>query len=1000
MSPFPTSPTVPLTDGKIILNENFGLNHRRQLLTVSVPPDVPPAAATFSLRDTVSGKPFAAQRSRENPAQAFVALELRADEHYQLVADTAPAPAMPAPLTVTRDAANSTAVISSGAWAAEIFLGEWSSANGDDAPTPVRRVSVSGNPWRGRVFFDTRKPIVSVSAKLVEQGPLRVVADFRAQSTISNNQLSIYSARLTLDAGSDFIRVDENFDAGSGDQIVWDFGAAPARIHLLDSGGGHTTLPVEYFFDRRFARLACWNQFSQLHDYSDGYALSFADGDDAVGFVTLGGGHWRGNAHNFLEAWSRRWLPNDRDSRRLVPPEAKADGSASPELIPARPANRNEAHFSVEGWLRHGRRSWALTLTKQADLLPADYDPTPLAQFEHQPARDRYRRQQGLLRRVWIQHGLMPLADQLAVTAAWPPEPPPATVSAAPTWQHPDRPEWDFPRTLTVAQRVENLMDELGARVYGCWEGSGPAYSNPVVSRRLAGQELPDWEWLAANDRLTAAQRQRGRAWFAWLCALFHSDHYYIGGPSMSMGDPDDSLEPTMAGMANQNFYTDVFNFPGLAAQIFHRHPDAPAWRDKFTTMWRRQLEYHVYPGSGVWEESHTYYHHVLFTVLPTLRRRRDDGVGDGFADPQFHRMVGALLATLTPRDANFGGKRHAVALGDHGVDLRDIYRLAIHDYAEAIAPSNQSLAAALGWAYRELDGDRPLTVPPAAPPWRNEYVRGLGYFFRARTADGNETLLVLRGGAAWGHHHNDEGSLQLFGDGRAWLVDSAFSYPQAGGRKVAADGHSRWAPRDFAPLNYLWQFNRGWITQRADDDAPLPFAVAYTPVIMAQTAVQPYVPLRRAVHHWRAVVQLAPAAFLVLDRSDCDLPQVTRYHVPLNATMHADSAGSRCYLRLQALRGLERVPLVHSDTPAQAEVGAGYATQEILFNVSDPGLAALLIQLTDTRDPLPAVTRDGDTLTLTHRAFNVSVRCGAGGNVTVSEETTGRRATLTLHHG
>ncbi|MDR1191572.1 MAG: hypothetical protein LBK60_07920 [Verrucomicrobiales bacterium] len=996
MHSFSSSPVVPLTDGKIVINEKFGLNHRRQLVTVSVPPGVTKSTKLLGWRDTNSGKILTAQRSRENPTLAFMSVELCADEHYRLAAGAA-VPRLAAPLSVRQNTRKKSAVISSDTWAVEVFLGEWKSAGGGDAPAPVRRVSVSGGPWRGRAFFDTRKPIVSVNARLVEYGSLRVVVEH----TAATHDKTIYTARLTFDADSDFIRVEENFDAGSGDQIVWDFsgGDLPTHLHLLDHGGGHTTLPVEYFFDRRFARLACWNQFSQLHDFSDGYALKFADADDAIGFVVLGGGHWRGNAHNFLEAWSRRWLPGDADSRRLVPPDAKADGSLSPELIPARPVNNNEPHFSVEGWLHHGHRSWALVLTKQDALLPADYDPTPLAQFEHKPAHDRYRRQQGLLRRIWIQHGLLPLSEQLAITAVWPQEPAPASLGASAPWQHPDRPEYDFPRSLTVSQRIEVLMDQLAARMYGCWEGSGAAYSNPVVSRRLAGQELPDWEWLAANGHLTEAQRQRGRAWFAWLCALFHSDNYYIGGPSMNMGDPDDSLEPTMAGMANQNFYTDVFNFPALAAQIFPGHPDAPAWREKFTTMWNRQLAYHVYPDSGVWEESHTYYHHVLFTVLPTLLRRRDDGVGDGFADPQFHRMVGALLAVLSPRDANFGGKRHAVALGDHGVDLRDIYRLAIHDYAEAIAPSNKPLAAALGWAYREMNGDRPLTVKPVAPPWRDSYVRGLGYFFRAQAADGGETLLVLRNGAAWGHHHNDEGSIQLFADGRAWIVDSAFSNPQAGGRKVAADGHSRWSPRDFAPLNYLWQFNRGWLTQHADGDAALPFAVAYTPVFMAQTAVQQYVPLGRAVHHWRAVVRLSPLAFLVLDRSDCDLAQVTRYHVPLNATMHADSAGSRRYLRLQALRGLERVPLIHSDAPAQPEVGAGYATQEILFNVSDAEMSALLIQVTDMRDSLPAARCTGDTLTLTHKDFNVSVRFGASGKVTVSDQKSGKKVELMLNH-
>ena len=91
-----------------------------------------------------------------------------------------------------------------------------------------------------------------------------------------------------------------------------------------------------------------------------------------------------------------------------------------------------------------------------------------------------------------------------------------------------------------------------------------------------------------------------------------------------------------------------------------------------------------MYPESGLWEESHTYYHHVLHTVLPTFLRRRADGVDDEFANPAFQKLVGAEIHQITPRDACFGGCRHVVIFGDHGVEV-ELYRDLWHICAEAI---------------------------------------------------------------------------------------------------------------------------------------------------------------------------------------------------------------------------------------------------------------------------------------------------------------------------
>lgn len=877
-------------------------------------------------------------------------------------------------------------------------MGEWSAgseeAGWDQVPMPVQRVRVGDGPWRGKTFFDTRQPVRSISSVLLESGPLRTVV--RYQAVIGSSQS--YAALLTFDAASDFIEIDETFSADRGDQIVWDFAGEdlPDELHRLDSSAGYTSQTIGYFFDRRLARLAGWNQYSQLHDFSDGYALTFPKSEDVIGLVALRGGDWQGNSHNFLEAWVRRWFPDDPSSRRLVPPEAKADGAPSPEQVPGRPVNLHEPHFSIEGWLHQGRRTFALMLTTKDQLRPEDWNAQPsLGHFETKPDRERYRQQQSLLRRIHTQRGLFPLADQLALACEWPMELiPPAIADLPAPWDRPDaiRPERDHP--MSPAQRVEEMLQFLAARVYGFWEGSGSAYTNAVVSRRLA-HDVTDWEWLVAHGHLTPEQISQSRAWFAFLTQLFASDHYYPGEASMNMGAPGQSLEPAMAGMANQNFFTDVFNLPGIAAQVFHAHPCAGVWRGRFAEMWQRQLQYHVYPESGVWEESHTYFHHVLHTVIPTLERRRDDGVGDGFADPSFQHVVASLLKMLTPRDRTYDDHRHVVALGDHGVDLKDIYRPLYKILAGHVADSNPGLAGHLSWAYREMGGEGDLPVAPSPIPWRNEYVQGLGFFFRGQDARG-ESLLVLRCGNAWAHHHNDDGSLQFFAAGRAWVVDSAFSYPQKNGaRKIRADGHSRWAPRDLDPLNCLWQFNRGWISQHAED-AAFPYAMAFTPTYMAEASWQQYTALRVPILHWRCVVQLAASSYLILDRTNLDIPQVMRFHVPVEASVLLEDSPAMEVgpsLRIQSVCGLGAPQVSPQDFPTQAP--SKFATREVGYRFEGDGITACVLSVEGASLPLEIKQEEG-SVSLCGDGFSARLTV-VGERVTITNRETGVETEITF---
>ncbi|HEY8965029.1 MAG TPA: hypothetical protein VIM58_01205, partial [Candidatus Methylacidiphilales bacterium] len=912
--------SATLSPYRLLFREVLGIAHEDQVVEVPIPEGGP---AFFHLREAGGGRRFPVQASRRHPGRGYIRLSLSEGETLELELE---------PETGARPAAAPEGGLALAGW--RVGNGVWEiefaaesgepERPGSFASGPVARFRAAGGPWRGATFFDTTAPRLRAAAEWLEAGPLRAVYRYRAEFGAEGSG-RFYEATVTADASADFLRFEERFEGAASDQLVWDFAGKdlPVRIDLLDSTAGSTPKDLSFHYDFRHARLWGWTQFSQLHDLSDGFAIRFPGAADAVGWVALEGGSWDGNALNHLEAWSRRWEDADLSTRRL-PLETKADSISGPasERVPARGRSVCSPRFSVEGWLRRGRRQFALVLSA-ADALEApeavsnasgERGCSPaLAHFEEVPDRVRYRAQQGRLRRIHIRHGLMPLQAQLGMTFAWPLEgnlAPGASVEGARRraldlgqFHRPPPPEGD-------PERIGQLDAYLAARVLGFWEGSGAAYSNCVVGRKI-GPEMLRAEDLARRGLVDRETLERWRGRFAFLAYLNASENYYPGPATMAPLGASASTEPTLAGMANQNFYTDVISVFGYAAQAFPGHPEAGAWRARFLDQWERQLACHVYPESGLWEESHTYYQHVLHTVLPLLMRRREDGAGDGFADPAFRRMVAAVLVQIAPRNAAAGGVRHLVPFGDHGVDTVS-YRHLYGDYARAFLPHDPVLAGRLAWLAVEageagVPAEELAGLAPSAPPWESGPVAGLGYFFRDRDAAGVETLLALRSGTAWGHHHNDEGAIQLYAKGHAMIVDAAFSrYQERGERKVSAAGHSRAAVEGVEPLHYLWRCNRGWIVASGREGA-LSYAVAGIPLRAAAPRLLPLQPLPCPLLELRAVVRLALDAYLIADRLDPRYSHCLRFHVG-GTVVEAD--GTAVLARFAGGAGLRIAPL------------------------------------------------------------------------------------------
>ena len=194
-----------------------------------------------------------------------------------------------------------------------------------------------------------------------------------------------------------------------------------------------------------------------------------------------------------------------------------------------------------------------------------------------------------------------------------------------------------------------------------------------------------------------------------------------------------------------------------------------------------------------------------------------------------------------------------------------------------------------LNRAARECGGTPVAELPEKPIPWGDEYLPGLGVFFRG-SLKGEETLLALRTGSSWAHHHDDDGSIQLFAFGRMLIGDAGFSGCAAGKDKFSDTGHSRWTLPEPHIHNYFWRCNRGWPTRLALGET-LPEAVIFTPANFTLTEEEA-LPLPRQLRHFRKVVRLAADGFLVVDRNEQPVESCCHFHLGTVAVQQ-DGRGS-----------------------------------------------------------------------------------------------------------
>jgi len=220
----------PGTCSVLRLVEACGLRHEQQVLVVDA---AEPWRDGFGFLSE-EGRGFPAQRSRQEPHRVFVRVALEPFEILNL----RPGLLSGADQTAAaRDDGRVTCRVDSGG-AAEISNGRFSLkapmeiSPGLDAPGPVLGFRIGKGPWRGRSFIDSRRRVVQARGELLEEGPLRAVYRYHVELEGEGR----YEAVVTVDAGALFARIDEEFQAGCGDQLVWDFTGAdlPSRLCLLE----------------------------------------------------------------------------------------------------------------------------------------------------------------------------------------------------------------------------------------------------------------------------------------------------------------------------------------------------------------------------------------------------------------------------------------------------------------------------------------------------------------------------------------------------------------------------------------------------------------------------------------------------------------------------------------------------------------------------------------------------------------------------------------------
>ena len=790
-------------------------------------------------------------------------------------------------------------------------------------PAPIRRLRTADGREIGRGWLDTYERVVSLSCEVAETGPLWTTVRVRYAFDTG----AVFSFEATAADGEDFLRIRE--EAWLGPKARWVFaldaasGLLPDGLDLADHTLYHAPRALHYLSDRLHARLYPWTQGSQIAALREGFVAHSAATGDAVGWFARTDPEWDGFKGAFIELRERRLdpaRPRSRggetagDSFSYLPPDypRPADTAAVPALC-------------AEAFLTGGTRAYGLFVGARAAWHCPDPVPPHDLEWYQGPARLAEWSAARSPLRARLQHqGLL----SLDLAKDWQLALPPGGSGASPARLAPGGSGGTpgrlaaggsgggAPRSLSIpadlpadlrplladpranaAALCRRLRDDLAVLAGGYVAARGPGGTNPVTLRCA----FPYARLFAELRRLGAVPRrlpddpaglpplgERLAASLLFLAHLCARRSFYPGEFTMlPMADPRSS-EPTCLGMPNMNFLTDVYACSGGIACVFPDHPAAPAWLARANRLLGLQLDVYSDPRSGSWEESHTYFNHVLRTLAPFALAQRNaplPGATDWFADPRFARLARAALAFVTPRDPNAGGRRMMATLGDHRMEL-GWHTGALLASGFAAHRATRRLARHLAWLSKENGWQGALPIAPLHPPLESLRVDGLGAVLRLGGSGGPppdrlaESMLLLRAGYQWGHHNDDELEVLYWAFGEPVLCEAGYGAPKTFA-KIGASGHSTLHPRDFDAAFYLSRATRGRIVEFAPGVLAGERLVAFRqppPGVLEPIPLdEPYRQTRRL--EWTAPTADGASLLRIEDRWDGAHPQRLQFH-------------------------------------------------------------------------------------------------------------------------
>ena len=777
--------------GTFVVNEYFGMKYAAE--PVSFDLDLKPARPADSV--SLEGVPTQVEVLEGTAASAsrirlwtMVSFDQPGQKLFKAVTAK---PSADSALTVTKAGTVGgveVAEVSNGTFAAKVPVGsvEFASPRSAfDMPGPVVCVSPdNGKTWYGSGYLDTIARVRAVEC-VTASGPVF----FESRITYRFENDRTYVARVRLFPGKPYAQLVEDFNVGGTSKFIFSYDdwsppkflgcSDSAQVKIYDVAAGtdnHDFIQQEG--QRCLVRLTLWTQHGYIRDKTETTGLVTEDGSLAVGGFFIRPDRWTRAKINHVDLYIRPEVPGDRMTRGAVGLAGSRD------------------RIAMEAWIIDGHREWAIFAMPAGQFVEVPA-PAPKAPSTQPAPPAQKKLVWSPLRKAHVVEGVWPLDRINRLPLAWnadgsPPRPEDTAPCGTPGFGG------------TIATVLKSTEGRGGLQHFNGSEpsmrGGYDRMSAPVLQ---FAKDNPDKRNAAALQKLgKLSDYMAGPALAAYMCM---DDSAYPGVRAMLPWTDPEAINPFYQGMENMNFnidrYTSVLAV-GIALEAMG-HPEAKKFIDYARVQLDMGLDRYVYPQSGCWEESLGYAGSILRASAELAHAFKGRGV-DFFADPRVINAYGFWAKVLSPPDPGFDGMRIVPPIGDHGLSLWvQVARIktTIGEFAASPNPDGKAVAAQLLWSLQqrkaispaadEATKPKPGEPPPKvnipaglqakAPDLGSRWLQGYGSVLRGTDPKGRESVVVVRAGQSWGHHHMDKGSLWGWFRNVHFFGDAAWGSPPGG---------------------------------------------------------------------------------------------------------------------------------------------------------------------------------------------------------------------------